>query len=406
MPIDVLDTARAVAVGVRSAGEVTGAVGPRRYLHAGPPVGLNELVGPMRAAVLGTLVFEAEAADLAEAEAIVASRSVELSPCHSAGGVGAMAGVVSPHTPVVVVEGDAGVTAFAPLNEGLGEALRFGSTTPAVLDRLAWMRDVLGPVLDAALRACGGVDLTGLQAEGLRRGDECHNRNVASSVALLAALAPAIVRSAPTGDAAAVLEFLAGNPHTFLSFSMAAGKAVADAAHGACAPGTVTAMCANGVRMAVRVSGTRGEWFTAPAPLGDPKFFPGHSAADACPMMGDSFVTETVGLGAFAASAAPAIASFVGGTPAEGAARVAEMRRICRGESSRFLIPAEAFRGTPLGIDVRLVHETGIAPLVNNGVAHRIGGRGQIGAGLTRLPLEPFVAAAGALDVDRPGVAA
>jgi hypothetical protein len=308
-----------------------------------------------------------------------------------------MAGIVTPNTPVVVVEGEDDVVAFAPVNEGLGSALRFGSTSAEVLRRLEWMRDVLRPVLDRALAQLGGIDVIALQAEGLRRGDECHNRNVATTAALIARLAPTIVRTASTHDAAAVIEFLAANPHSFLSFSMAAGKAVADAAHRGSAPGLVTGIAANGVRLGVRVSGLQ-RWFEGPAPLGAPRYFEGFSAKDACPLMGDSFITETIGLGAFAASAAPAIAAFVGGTPAQACETVAEMRRICHGESSRFLVPAEEFRGTPLGIDVNLVRTLGFAPMVNNGIAHRLAGKGQIGAALTRLPLEPFVAAAEALD--------
>lgn len=395
--IGVLGSAPARAAGVMLAGQLTDAVGPRRYLHAGPPVDISELVGPMRAAVIGALVFEGEAADLDEGERLLDSGAVELSPCHSAGGAGAMAGIVSPSIPVVLVEGARGVRAFAPLNEGLGRALRFGSLTPEVIARLGWMRDVLAPALDRALRRLGGLDLVALQAEGLRRGDECHNRNVASTAALVSALAPSIIRTTPTDDAAAVIEFLSGNPHSFLSLSMAAGKAIADAAHASAEPGLVTAIAANGVRVGIRVTGAEREWFTAPAPLGRPKFFEGFGPEDACPMMGDSFITETIGLGAFAATAAPAIAAFVGGSPTEAASRVADMRRICRSESGRFLIPQEEFRGTPLGIDVELIRETCMAPVVNNGIAHRIGGRGQVGAGLTQLPLRPFIDAANAV---------
>jgi hypothetical protein len=399
LPTDVglLDSAPARASGVMLAGELTDAVGARRYLHAGPPVEIDELVGPMRAAVIGALVFEGEAETLEDGERLIDSGDIELVPCHSVGGTGAMAGVVSPSIPIVLVEGDSGGRAFAPLNEGLGQALRFGSVKPDVLERLGWMRDVLAPVLDRALQRLGGLDLVAFQAEGLRRGDECHNRNVASTAALVSALAPSIVRTTPSEDAAAVIEFLSGNPHTFLSFSMAAGKAVADAAHTNAEAGLVTAIAANGVRVGIRVSGTDRPWFTAPAPLGRPKFFDGFGPEDACPMMGDSFITETVGLGAFAATAAPAIAAFVGGSALEAGRRLADMRRICRRESTRFLIPQEEFRGTPLGMDVDLISETGIAPVVNNGIAHRIGGRGQVGAGLTQLPVSPFREAADAL---------
>jgi hypothetical protein len=44
-------------------------------------------------------------------------------------------------------------------------------------------------------------------------------------------------------------------------------------------------------------------------------------------------------------------------------------------------------------VDVRRVVETGIQPLINTGIAHREAGVGQVGAGLVRAPIEPFIAA-------------
>jgi hypothetical protein len=393
-----LDTTAARAVGVRPARELTDRVGRRTYLHAGPPIELANVVGPVRGALLGALVFEGEAASIEEAEQILERGELELVPCHDAGGVGALAGIVTPSMPVVVVETDGGDRAFAPLNEGLGRALRFGSYDDDVLARLAWFRDVAGPLLDAALREIGGVDVADLQAEGLRRGDECHNRNVASSAALLARLAPSIALAAGSArDAADVFAYAAGNPHFFLSFSIAAGKAIADTAHRTADPGVVTAMCANGRFFGIRVSGLGDRWFLTESMVGEPKLFPGFTLDDVCPAVGDSYITEVIGLGAFALSAAPALTQFVGGDPTRGPEHVAELRQICRAESTRFLIPFEGFRGSPIGIDVRLVAETGIAPLVNNGLAHRNPGVGQVGAGLTRLPIEPFREAAAAL---------
>ncbi|MFC9362380.1 DUF1116 domain-containing protein, partial [Rhodococcus sp. NPDC057014] len=160
--------------------------------------------------------------------------------------------------------------------------------------------------------------------------------------------------------------------------------------------GLVTAIAGNGRRMGIRVSGLD-SWLTAPAPLGEPKLFDGYTVDDACPMMGDSLVTEVIGLGAFALSAAPAISSYIGGSPDVLQDYVSQMRQITRGGSSRFLVPGEGFRGTPMGIDVEAVTRTGIAPVVNNGFAHRDAGVGQVGAGITRLPLEPFVTAHNAL---------
>jgi hypothetical protein len=393
-----LDTAPARAVAVKLAGAVLPQIGARRYLHAGPPLHQHEIVGPMRGAVLGALVLEGEADDVSQAAAILDGGGVELACAHDNGAVGAMAGIISPRIPVLVVEGSDGQRVCAPLNEGLGQALRFGSYSVAVLDRLRWLGEVAAPMLDGALCALDGIDIVALQAEGLRRGDECHNRNVASTAALLALLAPAIVRVAPSREVAAqLLEFLAGNPHFFLTFSMAAGKAVADAADRAGHPGLVTAIAANGIEIGIRVSGING-WLTAPAPTGRPRLFEGYSPADACPMLGDSFITETIGLGAFGLVAAPAISSFIGASPAEAERLLESMRRICLTSSSRFLIPAQNYAGTPLGIDAAKVARTAVAPVVNNGFAHRDPGVGQVGAGVTELPLAPFTAAAQALE--------
>jgi hypothetical protein len=69
-------------------------------------------------------------------------------------------------------------------------------------------------------------------------------------------------------------------------------------------------------------------------------------------------------------------------------------------------IPAEGFAGTPLGIDVEKVAELGVAPVVNNGLAHRDAGVGQVGAGITRLPIEPFAEAADAVSVCDRGASA
>lgn len=372
---------------------MTAAVGERRYLHAGPPLEGEGIVGPLRGALIGALMLEGEA-DSPEAAARILDRGdLELASCHDNGGVGAMAGVVTPSMPVVVVETDDGTRAFSPLNEGLGRALRFGSYDPQTLERLRWMGAVAGPALDAALGAVDGLDMIELWAEGLRRGDECHNRNVASSAAVLVRLAPAIVAASARRDAVEVLSYMGANPHFFLAFSIAAGKAVSDVVHNSGDPGVVTAMSSNGVSLGIRVSGAGDRWFLTDSPFGEPKLFEGYTLADASPVLGDSFIAETVGLGAVALSAAPSIVSFVGGDPLTASDTVEELRGICRGSSSRFLIPSEGFRGTPIGIDVHKVAASGVAPLANAGLAHREPGRGQVGACLLRLPLPPFIEA-------------
>jgi Protein of unknown function (DUF1116) len=396
--IDALDRTTVDLVGIAEAREVTGESSPRRFLHAGPPMSLDQLSGPMRGAIVAALIFEGEARDVGEAEQIVDSGDVELMPCHQRNGVGAMAGVVSPHIPVVVVTTPNGDASFSPLNEGLGRAMRFGTNDEATIKRLEWMRLLLLPILDRAVRAGGTIELTGLQAEALRRGDECHNRNVAATAALLLRLAPELVRA--NTDAAAVAEVLtwaSGNPHFFLPFSMAASKAVASSAHGFTGSPIVTAIAANGVDVGIQVSGCGDRWFLTAAPVGQVKCWDGFSPDDGQPMMGDSYITETVGLGAFSLSASPAIGSFLGVTAEEGRRAVREVREVCGGTSSRYLLAAEDFVGAPIGIDVHKVTSSGRTPCVNTGVAHRRAGVGQIGAGMIRLPLGPFEEAAALL---------
>ena len=73
------------------------------------------------------------------------------------------------------------------------------------------------------------------------------------------------------------------------------------------------------------------------------------------------------------------------------------MRHITLGRNSAFSLPALNFSGTPAGVDARRVLDTNITPIINTGIAHKEAGIGQIGAGITRAPLECFTHAVIAL---------
>jgi hypothetical protein len=306
-----------------------------------------------------------------------------------------MAGVTSPSMAVWVVEDAAsGRRTFSNLNEGYGRVLRYGAYAPDVLERLRRLDQEIGPLLGAALGAGDPLDLRALVAEALHMGDEGHNRNRAGSLLLLKQLAPRLARVARDGEAAAAaLEYLAGNALAVLNPLMAACKLIADAGHGVAGSTIVSTMARNGTDFGIRVSGLGDRWLTAPAPVPVGLYFPGYGPADANPDIGDSTITETVGIGAFAMAAAPAIVTFVGGSADLAVTATLEMYEICVAESPHFNIPQLGFRGTPTGIDVRRVVELGITPRINTGIAHRSAGVGQVGAGLVRPPMEPFVAA-------------
>ena len=361
-------------------------------LHAGPPIEWPRASGPLRGAVTGALIFEGRARDEAEAVALVERGEVRLEPCHHHGAVGPMAGVLSPSMQVYVVE-DAvhGHRTFSNLNEGYGKVLRYGAFSEEVLTKLRWMNRFLAPVLAGALDLLGGIDLRVLLAEALHMGDEGHNRNKAGSLLFLKLLAPAIARVSPEKSLQAeILEFLGNNPLSVLNPVMAACKAMADAAHGVEGSTIVSTMARNGTDFGIRVSGLGDRWFTAPAQVPDGLYFPGFSSADANPDIGDSTITETAGIGAFAMAAAPAIVTFIGGTPQDALNATLEMYEITAAEHAHFTIPPLGFRGTPVGIDLRKVVELGITPRVNTGIAHRQAGVGQVGAGLVRPPMEIF----------------
>jgi hypothetical protein len=205
------------------------------------------------------------------------------------------------------------------------------------------------------------------------------------------------VRTADSAVAASVLDFLHGNDHFFLNLSMAACKSALDSAHGIDASTVVTAMARNGVDFGIRLSGTGAAWFTTPVGVPDGLYFPGYGPDDANPDLGDSAITETFGIGGFAMAAAPAIVRFVGGSPSDALEFTRLMGRITLARNPSYALPPLGFIGTPTGIDARRVVDSGIAPVINTGIAHRLAGIGQIGAGIARAPLAPFASALAAL---------
>jgi hypothetical protein len=391
-------------VDVRPAVEVIDVLSTRTLLHSGPPIAWPAMCGPVQGAAIGACLFEGWAATPDEARSLLDAGSVGFSPSHDHGAVGPMAGIVSPSMPVVVVEDlAAGNRSYATLNEGLGKVLRFGAYDTSVLERLRWFASTLGPALSTVLRTHGPIDLKAVTAQALQMGDEGHNRNVAATSLFTRLIAPTVATSLPSSTAGEVLAFLRGNDHFFLNLSMAACKAGLDAASGIDGSTVVTAMSRNGVDFGIRLSGTGSTWYTSPVGVPDGLYFPGYGPDDANPDLGDSAITETFGIGGFAMAAAPAIVRFVGGTPADAIAFTRSMERITLARNSAYGLPSLGFAGTPTAIDARLVVETGVAPVINTGIAHREAGVGQIGAGIARAPLACFEDAIRAI-ADRFGV--
>jgi len=305
-----------VLVDVIPATEAIPALAEHMILHAGPPIAWGRMCGPMRGAVAGIAMFEGWADDLSQAEELASEGKFAFHPNHHFNAVGPMTGITTRSQPVLVVENRAfGNRAFCTLNEGLGKVMRFGGNDASVLARLAWLRDVLGPALGAALRESGGIPLKPLVARGLTMGDEMHQRNVGCSSLVVRALAPALARSVEDHSTLAdMLAFLGANDQFFLNIGMTMGKAIMDPVRGIDAATIVTAMSRNGTDFGITVSGLDDQWFTAPVEMPAGLYFPGFTAADANPDMGDSTIVETMGLGGFAMGVDHAVTRLSGGT--------------------------------------------------------------------------------------------
>jgi hypothetical protein len=386
-------SARPILRAVATARDVIPGMKDNLFLHAGPPIEWARMSGPLRGAIIGAMLFEGLAADEMEATSLVERDEVEFDSCHHYGAVGPMAGVISASMKVYVVENvEHGNKSFSNLNEGYGKVLRYGAYSDDVLKRLHWMNDVLGTALADALAQSNGIDMRALIAEALHMGDEGHNRNKAGSLIYLKLVSPLIAKVVKD-DAmeSEVLQFIGDNALSVLNPVMAACKAMADAAHGVEESTIVTTMARNGTDFGIRVSGMgEKQWFTAPAEIPVGLFFSGFTQEDANPDIGDSAITETAGIGGFAMATAPAIVTFVGGTPKDAMNATLEMYEITFAESKFFTMPSLDFRGTPTGIDLRKVVELGITPRINTGIAHKNAGVGQVGAGLVRPPLKIF----------------
>jgi NifU-like protein involved in Fe-S cluster formation len=363
-------------------------------LHAGPPITFDKMSGPMKGAVTGALVFEGLASDIEEAYEVAASGAITFAPCHEHNCVGSMAGVTSASMYMHIVENKTyGNIAYTNLSEQMAKILRMGANDQSVIDRLNWMRDVLGPILRDAMKLnTNGIDLRLMLAQALHMGDECHNRNVAGTTLLIQALTPYILETDfTTEQKRQVFDFVASSDYFSGPTWMALSKCALDAAHGIENSTIVTTMARNGVEFGIRVSGMAGNtWFTGPAQKVVGPMFAGYKPEDSGLDIGDSAITETYGIGGFAMATAPAIVALVGGTVDEAIGFSTKMKEITTTENPNVTIPLLNFMGIATGIDVRKVTQTGIMPVINTAIAHKDPGIGMIGAGITYPPVEAF----------------
>ena len=399
--IQKITEAQPFLIDVKPGKELIPELNERVILHAGPPIKWEDMTDPMKGSCVGGVLFEGWETTEEGARKLLSEGGVKFIPCHSVDAVGPMGGITTGNMPLLVVKNNAdGKKAYCTMNEGIGKVLRFGAYSSEVVDRLKWMKDVLGPALSKALQKIeGGLNINVIVAKALTMGDEFHQRNIAASALFLKDIMPYLLKTdISPAELEEVTVFLADTDQFFLNIMMATCKVIMDSSRVIEEGSIVTAMTRNGDQFGIRVSGLGEEWFTAPVNTPEGLFFTGYSQEDANPDMGDSAITETFGVGGMAMVASPGVTRFIGAGGFEDALSISEeMREICIANNSNYAIPTWDFQGTCLGIDIRKVVETGITPVINTGIAHKKAGIGQIGAGTVRVPLECFTKALEAL---------
>jgi len=385
--VDRMNRGNAVLTDFERAKKVIPGMTDTTVLYAGPPISYPDMIPAMKVAVQGALILEGMSKTLEQADKLASSGDITFSPCHEHSTVGPMAGVTTASMYVAVIENqEFGIKSYCNLHEGRGKILRFGGYDDEVLKRLRWMNDDLGPSLKAAVKT-KPINLKPLISQGLLMGDEFHQRFNASSLLFLQKITELLIDMEHSKE---LIGFISEREQFFLNLAMPAAKAIADAADGIEHSTVVTRLTRNGVGYGIGVSGLKGQWFVGPAEVPKGLFFAGYSEKDAAHDFGDSAIVETVGLGGYASAAAPAVTRFIGGNAKDAMQMTMDGYKVCAGTSRDFLIPATDFRGVPLGIDILKVNETGIVPKSNTGIAAQKPGVGQIGAGVSKAPIEAF----------------
>lgn len=390
-----LCSANPVATDVLSAVDALPGMAPNHVLTSGPPMDWDQYTGGQRDAVIGGALFEGLAVDREDAERKFSSGEIKVAGCHDYKCVGSLAGVYTASMPVFAVENQGvGNVGYCNMYEGTNpRRLNYGVYDEGVHERLLFVNNEVAPLIGEAVRRTGGILLKPLMQRALHMGDELHSRSTAAALLFGRELALQFIDMAVDGidGVPQAVTALTEDHYFFLRLSMAAAKATADAAHGVEGSSMVTAMGFNCRNFAIRVSGLEDQWFTGPHATVQANLFDGHTEDEITWMGGESTITETIGLGGFAQAAAFPLQKYQGGSPEAMIKRNQELYDITLGENPDYHIPALKYRGTPTGIDIFKVVETGILPAMDIGIAGKDGG--QIGAGIVRAPIECFEAA-------------
>lgn len=406
--VDIIRQGKPQLIDVAPALDVVPGMQPNLILHSAPAIEWDRMCGPHQNGVIGAALWEGLASDRDDAIAKIRRGEILTAPCHHHMAVGAGAGITSASTPMLVVENTAFNTrAYSCISEGGGlRLLKWGAYDETVGKRLTWQAKVFASVLQAALRAAGPIDIKAIVSRAVEMGDECHNRTIAATSLFLKEIYGSLVElDMPREAVRESIRFLVESEHFLLHGIMAGAKSMLLPAEGIPYSSVVTAMARNGVDFGIKISGLGDQWFVAPANEVKGLFFRAEWNYDnAAPDLGDSSITETIGLGGFIQPCAPTVTQYVQGSVQQAIANTLEMAEISVASNPDVRIPAMDFAAAPIGIDIRKVVQKGITPLLDTAITHKDGGL--IGAGEVRAPLACFEKALKAFGQHVAGLAA
>ncbi|AOW93403.1 hypothetical protein BFN03_14155 [Rhodococcus sp. WMMA185] len=379
-------------VGIGKAKEHIPEMRENLILHAGPPITWARASGPLKGAIIGGLLFEGLAKNEEEAARMVIDGEVDLEPCHDHRAVGPMAGIITSSMSVYIVEDQSsGQRVYSNISDDLGDFLgssvRFGVFEKPAIDHLHWIESTLAPLLGQAIEEAGHIDLLPIIGRSLLMGDDCHVTMDAATPLFLRTLMPGLLKACGDRETLTKIINLIYNDGLFaLNPIMATCKAITLAGNNVNHSSIVTVMARNGTEFGIKVSGLGDQWFTGLAEIGRGQLMPGLSPSDVNRDMGDSAITETLGLGGTARS--------ISGSRQDATNITLQLYGITEAESDAFEIPALDGRGSPMGFDILKIVEKNIRPAVNSGLAHKHMNHPSAGVGFLHPPMEAFVDAA------------
>ena len=220
---------RPLLIDIKRAIDVLHNMKKNSIFHAGPPIEWKRMCGPMKGAIVGTMIYEGFADNWAQATKKIEQGEIEFSPNHDHDAVGPMAGIISPSMPVLVVKNET----YGNMSYGrfVENKVQFGLFDMDAVATLKFWSDTLAPTLAKAIRKSKGVNLKALMAKALHMGDELHNRPAAGTLLFASVLTPYLVEVIDKDDLVKVTRYFSENEIFFLCMSMAACKSIMNAAN-------------------------------------------------------------------------------------------------------------------------------------------------------------------------------